>query len=119
MFGHVIIDHMELNEYQKKALETAVYSDKYRIIYPALGLGDEVGEVLGKVKKWLRGDDGEGIMSDERKEALKLEIGDVLWYLAVLSRDLDISLDDVAKTNIEKLRSRKERDLIKGNGDYR
>ena len=110
---------MELNEYQKKAIETAVYDQKYKVIYPALGLGDEAGEVLGKVKKWLRGDDGEGVMSDERRDAIKLEIGDVLWYLAVLARDLDLSFDDIAKANIEKLHSRKERGAIKGNGDYR
>lgn len=110
---------MEINEYQKKALETALYPDKYKIIYPALGLGDESGEVLGKVKKWLRGDDGEGEISEERRNALKLEMGDVLWYLSSLARDLDFTLEDVAKANIEKLTSRKERDAIKGSGDYR
>lgn len=110
---------MELNEYQKKAIETALYPEKYKIIYPALGLGDEAGEVMGKVKKWLRGDDGDGVMSDERREALKLELGDVLWYLSSLARDLGFTLDDVAKSNIEKLQSRKDRDAIKGSGDYR
>ena len=110
---------MELNEYQKQALTTALYSEKYKIIYPALGLGNESGEVLGKIKKWLRGDDGDGVMGEERREALKGELGDVLWYLAVLARDLDFSLDDVAKSNIEKLQSRKDRDAIKGDGDKR
>ena len=112
---------MNLNEYQKKAIETAVYNEKYKIIYPALGLGDEAGEVLGKVKKWLRGDDGniEGEMSEERRNALKLEIGDVLWYLAILTRDLGFEFNDVAEANIEKLKSRKERGAIKGTGDYR
>lgn len=110
---------MELNEYQKKAIETAIYNEKYKVIYPALGLGDEAGEVMGKVKKWLRGDDGEGVMSEERKEALKFELGDVLWYLAILARDLGLSLDEVAKANVEKLKSRKEREMIKGSGDYR
>jgi NTP pyrophosphatase (non-canonical NTP hydrolase) len=110
---------MELNEYQKKALDTALYPEKYKIVYPALGLGNEAGEVMGKIKKWLRGDDGEGVMSDERREGLKGELGDVLWYLAVLARDLDISLEDVAKENIEKLQSRKERGALKGDGDKR
>ncbi len=63
---------MELNEYQKKAVETAVYPAKHKIIYPAVGLGDEAGEVLGKISKWLRGDDGDGEMSDQRKQAIKL-----------------------------------------------
>lgn len=110
---------MELNEYQKKALETAMHGEKYKIIYPAIGLGNEAGEVLGKIKKWLRGDDGEGEMSKERKEALRDELGDVLWYIATLAHDLGFELDDVAKVNVEKLRSRKERGTIKGDGDKR
>ena len=110
---------MDLNEYQKKALTTAGHDEKYRIIYPALGLGNEAGEVLGKVKKWLRGDDGEGVMSVQRRQALKEELGDVLWYLAVLAHDLDLELDDIAQINVEKLKSRKARGMIKGDGDTR
>lgn len=110
---------MELNEYQKKALTTALYPEKYKIIYAALGLGSESGEVMGKIKKWLRGDDGEGAMSDERREAIKGEMGDILWYLAVLAHDLDFSLEDIAKENINKLQSRKERGTLKGDGDKR
>ncbi len=111
---------MELNEYQKKALTTAGYSEKYKIVYPALGLGEEAGEVIGKVKKWLRGDDGEaGVMSEERRQAIKLELGDVLWYLSILANDLGFSLDEVAQANAEKLASRKERGVIKGSGDIR
>lgn len=113
------MENMELNEYQKKAMETAVYPEQYKIIYSALGLSEEAGEVTGKVKKWLRGDDGVGLISDERKEAIKLEMGDVLWYLAALSKDLGFSLGDVADANIQKLKSRKERDALKGNGDNR
>jgi len=110
---------MELNEYQKKALETAIYPEKYKVIYAALGLGNEAGEVMGKIKKWLRGDDGEGEMSPERKELLKGELGDVLWYLAVLAKDLDLDLADIASANIEKLHSRKDRGQIMGDGDKR
>ncbi len=111
---------MEFNDYQKKALETALHGEKYKIIYPALGLGNEAGEVLGKIKKWLRGDDGpDGKMSDERKAALKDEMGDVLWYLAVLARDLNIDLGDIAQVNIDKLQSRKKRGVLKGDGDKR
>ncbi|MEX2052211.1 MAG: nucleoside triphosphate pyrophosphohydrolase family protein [Candidatus Paceibacterota bacterium] len=110
---------MELNEYQKKALETAIHDEKYKILYPALGLGNETGEVLGKIKKWLRGDDGEGKLSEERRQALKEELGDVLWYVSVLANDLGLELGDIADTNIEKLKSRKERGAIKGDGDKR
>jgi NTP pyrophosphatase (non-canonical NTP hydrolase) len=110
---------MELNEYQERALDTAKYEENLKIVYPALGLGSEAGEVQGKVKKWLRGDYGAGELSEEKKEDLKGELGDVLWYIAVLARDLGLKLEDVAKANVAKLKSRQERNLIKGDGDKR
>ncbi len=110
---------MELNEYQKRALSTAFHPEKSKVIYPALGLASEAGEVSGKVKKWVRGDDGEGAMSEERRMTLRDEIGDVLWYVAVLSHDLGFELDEIAKLNVEKLNSRKERGTLKGDGDKR
>ena len=110
---------MNFKEYQKKALKTALFPKKYRIIYSAIGLGNEAGEVLGKVKKWLRGDDGKGSMSKERRLALKDELGDVLWYIAVLARDLGLNLQEIAELNIEKLKSRRKRGTLKGDGDKR
>jgi len=110
---------MNFKEYQKKASTTAFHPKKYSIIYPALGLGNEAGEVMGKIKKWLRGDDGKGRMNRERKEALKEELGDVLWYLSALSSDLNLSLDGIAKSNIAKLKSREKRNVLKGDGDKR
>ncbi len=110
---------MELNDYQKKAKETAIYPEKYKVIYPALGLGSEAGEVAGTVSKLLRGDDGGENMTDKRKLELKAELGDVLWFLAVLSSDLGFSLDEVALGNIEKIQSRKDRGVIRGDGDNR
>lgn len=110
---------MDFNEYQKKALETALFPREHKIVYPALGLGNEAGEVMGKIKKWLRGDDGKDSLSEERREALKDELGDVLWYLAVLAKDLDLDLSDVAEHNINKLHSRKERGVLHGDGDKR
>ncbi len=110
---------MDLNEYQKRALETATYDPKYKVIYPAFGLGSEAGEVLGKVKKWLRGDDGNEALTEERRDAIKAELGDVLWYIAVLAKDLDLNLSDVAEANVEKLKSRKERGQLTGDGDKR
>ena len=77
---------MEFKEYQKGALTTAGHPKKYNVIYPAMGLGNEAGEVLGKIKKWLRGDDGNGKMSKERKQALKEELGDVLFTIVNLAR---------------------------------
>lgn len=107
--------------YQLWTKETAVYprdGDKEKYAYLALGLVGESGEVAEKVKKFLRGDDGE-VFSDERKEDIKKELGDVLWYLARLSDELNITLSDIAQLNHDKLMSRKEHNTIKGSGDSR
>lgn len=108
---------MTINEYQQKALETAIYPKEQKIIYPTLGLTGEAGEVSDKVKKVLR--DNNGLFSDDKKAELAKEIGDVLWYCATLANDLGYTLEEVAQVNIDKLNSRKERGVISGNGDNR
>ncbi len=104
-----------INEYQKQARKTAVYGAP--ILYPTLGLCGEAGEVAEKVKKAIR--DENGYISPERREDLKKELGDVLWYLACISGDLGISLEDVAVANLEKLADRQERGKLQGSGDDR
>lgn len=106
---------MTLNEYQERALETAIYPQP--IIYPALGLCGESGEVADKVKKILRDNNSE--FTDERKLAIAMEIGDVLWYCATLSNDLGYTLDEIAEMNYEKLHSRQLRGKLGGSGDNR
>jgi len=109
---------MQLNDYQKKAAKTAKYPIiGKRYVYPALGLANESGEVLGKIKKVFR--DYDGVISKDYKIALKHELGDVLWYVAMLAKDLGFKLDDIAKDNIDKLTSRDKRGKIKGDGDNR
>ena len=107
---------MTLNEYQQAALETAVYPEEFRIIYPTLGMAGEAGEVADKVKKVIR---DYGSFTSERKREIVKEIGDVLWYCATLANDLGYSLEGVGIMNIEKLASRKERGVIGGAGDNR
>lgn len=108
---------MTLNDYQAKALETANYPKEYAIIYPALGLTGESGEVSDKVKKVLR--DNNSSFTSEKKLEIAKEIGDVLWYCATLSHDLGFSLEEIGEMNYIKLKSRKERNCINGNGDNR
>ena len=102
---------MNFDEYQKFAKSTAIYPDECKVVYPALGLCGEAGEVAEKVKKNIR--DGKSL------DGVGLELGDVLWYISALGDDLGVTLEEVAKTNIEKLQSRMERNKIKGDGDNR
>jgi len=113
---------MTLDEYQQESKKTALYpkDDKnlnYPISYPVMGLVSEAGEVAGKVKKVIR--DNGGIIDDTKKADIASEIGDVLWYTAQLCTELGLSFDDVAKANLEKLFSRKDRGAIGGSGDNR
>lgn len=105
-------------EYQRAAARTggAVPVD-HPIVYPTLGLTNEAGEVAGKVKKIFR--DRDGVVTDEDRAALTLELGDVLWYLAELCTQLGIGLDEVAAANLHKLRDRTARGTLHGDGDYR
>lgn len=109
---------MNFKEYQKQSRETAIYPDRGKnFVYPTLGLCGEAGEIAEKIKKVLR-DDG-GKISAEKKELIKKELGDVLWYVAQIASELKLSLDDVAKHNLEKLFSRKKRGKLLGGGDLR
>lgn len=106
------------DEYQKLSRRTwnLVRTD-HPIVYPTLGLVNEAGELAGKVKKIFR--DKQGEISDADRDALKYELGDVLWYLAQIATELNLSLDEIAQANIDKLASRLERNQIQGEGDYR
>ena len=108
---------MNFDEYQAGARKTAIYPQDYLITYPALGLVGEAGEIANKVKKILR--DDHGVCSDLKREQLVEEMGDVLWYLAALASDLEVSLDHVATRNLEKLSDRAERNALGGEGDQR
>lgn len=108
---------MDINEYQHKARETALYPIDQGLVYCALGLTGEAGEVADKVKKIIR--DKGGVISADDRMSLAKELGDVLWYLANLSFELNLALDFVALKNVEKLASRKDRGVISGEGDER
>lgn len=118
---------MEFDEYQDKAGKYDSFKhgdDEPRddltdpaFIEKVMGLAGEAGETVDKVKKIIR--DKEGVASSEDVEAIKKELGDVLWYIASISTYLDISLSDIAKTNLDKLESRYQRNLIHGEGDNR
>ena len=107
----------DLDMYQKVALTTAIYPREQAIIYPTLGLTGEAGEVANKVKKIIR--DGTDKTSEDMVQAISSEIGDCLWYIAVLADDVGIKLSDIANANLEKLANRKKNNTIHGSGDTR
>jgi NTP pyrophosphatase (non-canonical NTP hydrolase) len=109
---------MNFNDYQTKSRKTAGYpAIGHPIIYPTLGLVNEAGEVAGKIKKLFR--DKEGQISEETREAIKAELGDVLWYITQVATELGLSLDEIAEYNIAKLYDRLERGKIRGDGNNR
>lgn len=109
---------MDFKDYQRKSRRTASYPNRdNNYIYPVLGLTGEAGEVAEKIKKIIR--DNGGIISEVQRQEIKKELGDVLWYVSQLATELKLDLDDVAFSNIVKLYSRLERDVISGSGDNR
>jgi len=109
---------MRLNDYQAEARRTRTYAKDWDVIYPALKLASEAGEVAGKVGKRLR--DADGLFYDHKvKQALALELGDVLWYVAALADDLGYDLEEIARMNLFKLSDRAARGVLGGDGDYR
>ncbi len=117
---------MQLNEYQEKAMTTCMDSSN-NFSYMFLNLVGEVGEFSSKVAKFIRKDKA-GIDNDilmmcgchtSDVEELKKEAGDILWQLSGLCSVMGWSLEDVAQQNLDKLASRKQRNVIDGNGDNR
>lgn len=112
---------MTLDAYQQGALRTAAYPDHARVLYPALKLAGEAGEVAEKLGKLMRdaGWTPGAPLADDQRDALVKELGDVLWYVAVLARDLGVPLEDVAAANLAKLADRARRGVLGGSGDER
>jgi len=108
----VIKEVMTADFYEERASLTAIYPKEKALEYLALGLTSEAGEVAGKVKKLIR--DGKG-----DKKAIASEIGDVLWYCAMLAKETEVPLNDIMKDNLKKLYIRKERGTLQGSGDNR
>lgn len=113
---------MEFDEYQRTIEQFAVYPESgsgrvEALSYCGLGLGGETGEVLEHLKKIVR--DNDGVITDERRDAVFKELGDVIWYLGRLCTEFGFTFSDVAEANIAKLLDRLERNVIHGSGDNR
>lgn len=114
---------MTFDEYQKAAESTNLTPGDDGVLLSisfmdkVLGLVGESGEFADIIKKILRDEKGE--MSEEKRQLLIKELGDVLWYIALLARHLNVSIEEVASLNIEKLKSRQVRGKLAGKGDNR
>jgi NTP pyrophosphatase (non-canonical NTP hydrolase) len=107
------MSNITATEYQDKAKVTAIFPKEKALEYLALGLSSESGEVAGKIKKIIRD------KSKLNPTNLGAEIGDVLWYCALLAEELNLNLGKIMENNIDKLYSRKERGVLGGSGDNR
>lgn len=95
---------MDLDTYQELAARTRIYPEKYNVIYTTIQMAAEVGELASLIGKRLRKD--QPLQDDDLKAKAKDELGDVLWYVAMLARDFGLSLNEIAKQNIQKLQAR-------------
>jgi len=113
-----IAEVMTAEFYEMKAGQTAIFPKHKALEYLALGLTSEAGEVAGKVKKLIR--DGEDVEGFELKKiAIASEIGDVLWYCAMMAKEVGVPLNTIMQENLKKLHGRKERGTLSGSGDTR
>ncbi|HWS31168.1 MAG TPA: nucleoside triphosphate pyrophosphohydrolase family protein [Actinoplanes sp.] len=107
-----------MNQYQRAALRTAAPRDKHNeVFHLLLGLVGETGEVAEKAKKVVR-DQGSDFTRWDTEDLAK-ELGDILWYVAVLADHFDLTLADVAAANVAKLADRQRRGVLGGAGDDR
>lgn len=98
---------MNLNEYQQLANRTLIPKPDFQItdeqvmiVWNAIGLAGESGEVEDLIKKGIFHQQGLD------KDKLVKELGDVMWYIAGLCACLDVTLEQVATANVEKLKAR-------------
>lgn len=108
---------MKVYNYQKYIKRFDKYPKEINLLSYGLGLGGETGEVQEKIKKLYR--DHNGIIDNDFIDAIEKEIGDVLWYVAMICNKLDITLEGAMDANIVKLEKREERNMIQGDGDDR
>lgn len=108
---------MTLNEYQKSAVGTVVFPRDNALPYVLLGLSGEVGEVCNKYKKIMR--DKHNHLSENDRQDIRDELGDVLWYLAATLHELGYDMETTAAINLNKLSLRQKNGTLGGSGDKR
>ena len=112
--AHQLTVPLTMDTYQQQAAKTAIYPDDQAMNYLVAGMAGEVGEVASVWAKYLRGDDPHGLQLQ-----MLAELGDVLWFVAMLAHELSYDLSTVAQNNLNKLADRANRGKLKGSGDNR
>ena len=109
----------DIDQFQAITNQTRLYKPKldHAVIYPLLGLTEETGELTSKIRKIFR--DKDGRLEEKDLAALKLELGDIMWNMVVCAEALGLKMSDILEANLKKLEDRRQRDAIKGSGDYR
>lgn len=134
---------LTFNQYSADVTRHAQYPNEGRnMVYPAMGIVGESGELADKIKKYWRNESAKTLekfagsfaamqdhaclnamsaksMPDEFRMEVAKEIGDVLWYLNALAKEINFTLEEIAALNMQKLRDRAERNVIKSIGDNR
>ena len=108
---------LSFNQYQERAAETAIYPKDLGLYYTALGLAAEAGEVASEVSKLIRDDNG--ILTPERRNKLKGEVSDCYWFIAMITTELEFTMEEIAQYNLDKLADRKARNVLRGSGSDR
>ena len=112
------MSNITATEYQNKAAETAIFPKEKALEYLTLGLAGEAGEIANKVKKLIR-DGADREEYHAKLNAIGHELGDVLWYCAMLAKEVEMNLGRIMEDNLEKLADRKARNRLQGDGDNR
>ena len=109
----------DIDRFQTITNDTRLYHPKldHAIVYPLLGLTEEVGEFTGKIRKLFR--DKDSRLEEKDLLALKLELGDIMWNVVVCAEALGLKMSDILNANLKKLEDRRRRGVVKGSGDYR
>ncbi|MYB40048.1 hypothetical protein F4X86_01985 [Candidatus Saccharibacteria bacterium] len=109
----------DIDTYQQMSADSRLYKGeiKHAVVYPAFGLAGEVGEFHDKLKKIFR--DKRGRISDDDRRDLELELGDIVWYVAVCAEVLGLKMSDILEANLRKCAGRRQRGTVGGSGDDR
>lgn len=93
---------MRFNEYVEKAMITknTELTKEETLGNAAMGLSGETGEVVDIIKKHLY--QGHKLNVEHIRE----EVGDILWYIALLADTVDLDVEEIMEENIEKLEKR-------------